>query len=388
MAEKCCTFFLLACLLLFGSSEAFATVQNTPSISIAHVESQTGNVVDVPVTADAFGNITIFECRIGFLTDVLEFQGIVNIYPGIANMLSNHINNTIMINWIGIPAVNIPNGTVLFKLRFHFCNELLTCALNGTESSIFLLENYAFITNESFQQIPLQLNHGSVFAPVPLRVLAVDQTGAGQVFVNGNPYTEPIIVDNDTGFVLQAIPAEGYLFQNWTNPDGMEVSDQPEYSFTMPDHHLFLTANFTEMPNEVYVLTFFLNNEFSDPVDDAVVVLNEIEHEPGHYVFEGLMPGQYNFVIAHPCYHNMQSVVTIVDSDINHDVEMQSIPGDANGDGVVNVLDIIAIGNYYANHQSYLNCFYNADVNQDGAVNVLDIIGIVNIVAGSTISND
>ncbi len=383
MAKKCCILIILASLLLFAGPEAFAAGYNTPAISIAHVETQVGNVVDVPVVAHSFGNITIFECRISFLTDVLEFQGIVNVYPGIANMLSNHINNTIMINWIGIPAVNIPNGTVLFKLRFHFCNELLSCALNDTGSPVYLLEDYAFITNESFQQFPLQLNHGSVYAPVPLRVLSIDQTGEGQVHVNGNHYTEPIIVNNDTDFVLHAIPSEGYFFENWTDTDGTEVSSQPEYSFTMPDHHVFLTANFAEMPNEVYVLTIIVVNEFSDAVNDAIVVLNGTEYEPGHYVFEGLMPGQYNFVIAHPCYHNMQNMIAIVDSDINHDVQMPAFPGDANGDGVVNVLDIIAIGNYYANHLSELACFYNADVNQDGAVNVLDIIGIVNIVAGS-----
>ncbi len=55
------------------------------------------------------------------------------------------------------------------------------------------------------------------------------------------------------------------------------------------------------------------------------------------------------------------------------------IPGDANCDGVVNVLDVIAIANYYAGDIPDLFCFDNADVNGDGIIDVLDIIGTIEI---------
>ncbi len=55
------------------------------------------------------------------------------------------------------------------------------------------------------------------------------------------------------------------------------------------------------------------------------------------------------------------------------------LPGDANCDGFVNVLDIIAIANYFAENEADPFCFENADVNGDGAINVMDIILTIEI---------
>lgn len=56
-----------------------------------------------------------------------------------------------------------------------------------------------------------------------------------------------------------------------------------------------------------------------------------------------------------------------------------TIPGDANCDGVVNVLDVIVLANYYAGDIPDLFCFDNADINGDGIINILDIIGTIEI---------
>ncbi len=55
------------------------------------------------------------------------------------------------------------------------------------------------------------------------------------------------------------------------------------------------------------------------------------------------------------------------------------LPGDANCDGVVDVLDVIAIAEYYIDHDPDPFCFENADVNADGIINILDLVGTVNI---------
>ncbi len=56
-----------------------------------------------------------------------------------------------------------------------------------------------------------------------------------------------------------------------------------------------------------------------------------------------------------------------------------SLPGDANIDGVVDVLDVITIMDYFLGNAPDPFCFENADVNQDGVIDVLDAIGTVNI---------
>ena len=48
--------------------------------------------------------------------------------------------------------------------------------------------------------------------------------------------------------------------------------------------------------------------------------------------------------------------------------------GDANGDGVLNVLDIVMIVNIILNSEYDLS----SDYNQDGVLNVLDVVGIMN----------
>lgn len=57
------------------------------------------------------------------------------------------------------------------------------------------------------------------------------------------------------------------------------------------------------------------------------------------------------------------------------------LPGDANCDGAVNVLDIITITHYFIGNNPHPFCFDNADVNMDGVINILDIVLIVEIIA-------
>ncbi|NLN96335.1 MAG: T9SS type A sorting domain-containing protein [Bacteroidales bacterium] len=68
--------------------------------------------------------------------------------------------------------------------------------------------------------------------------------------------------------------------------------------------------------------------------------------------------------------------------DINfHGEALPSVvPGDANCDGIVNILDAIAIVDFIAGNDPHPFCFENADVTEDGIINILDVIGTVNII--------
>ena len=57
--------------------------------------------------------------------------------------------------------------------------------------------------------------------------------------------------------------------------------------------------------------------------------------------------------------------------------------GDANLDGIINVLDIVIVVNYVLGVNEFNNSQFQAsDMNSDGTVNILDIISIVNIIIG------
>lgn len=57
-------------------------------------------------------------------------------------------------------------------------------------------------------------------------------------------------------------------------------------------------------------------------------------------------------------------------------------PGDANCNGIVDMLDLITIINYIMGQNPQPFCFDNADVTADGSINLSDFIGTVNIILG------
>ena len=60
----------------------------------------------------------------------------------------------------------------------------------------------------------------------------------------------------------------------------------------------------------------------------------------------------------------------------------ESIPGDVNGDGEVNVGDLVCVSNFMAGEAGDITK-EAADVNGDGEVNVGDMVTITNIMAGN-----
>jgi hypothetical protein len=61
--------------------------------------------------------------------------------------------------------------------------------------------------------------------------------------------------------------------------------------------------------------------------------------------------------------------------------DSQLLPGDVNGDAIVNILDIVMVANYSLGQAEFTEeQFEAADLNQDGIINILDIVNIINIV--------
>ncbi len=130
---------------------------------------------------------------------------------------------------------------------------------------------------------------------------------------------------------------------------------------------------------EAFTVTFDISDEWGVAIPDAIISFNGIENEPGDYVFGEMAPGTYNFSVFRECYLAGQAEITITNEDVQTGVILYSLPGDANGDGVVDVLDVTTIIQYFSNPDLYPFCFNNADVNGDGRVDVLDVISTVNI---------
>ena len=131
---------------------------------------------------------------------------------------------------------------------------------------------------------------------------------------------------------------------------------------------------------DTYNITFDITDEFGHPVDDAVITLGSMVNEPGEYEFIDVPQGTHNWEVSRLCYLTKEGTILIDNHmDIDLVLDIDHMPGDANGDGVVDMLDIILMANLWAGNEVDDICFHNADVDGNGVVNSLDIILTINI---------
>jgi len=95
-----------------------------------------------------------------------------------------------------------------------------------------------------------------------------------------------------------------------------------------------------------------------------------------------IQPGEYNFILTLTAnevdgigYEADFGFILLVEED------SQLLPGDVNGDNIVNILDIVIVANYTLGQAEFTeDQIQAADLNGDGTINILDIVQIINIV--------
>ncbi len=196
-----------------------------------------------------------------------------------------------------------------------------------------------------------------------------------QISTNGTNWSNlDTFTGNQTSWVLKTYPLTDYVGQPFVqlrfrftsdhiiNDEGMYIDD---FSITVEGAALH-TVEFDVFDND------------GGAIDGAVIIFDGTENEPGDYVFEDVEPGSHHYVIEHLCYTSVTGDVNVSGNKLV-EVILEGMPGDANGDGIVNVLDVISITTYFVDGEVDPFCVNNADVNNDGLVNVMDIIGTINL---------
>jgi hypothetical protein len=174
---------------------------------------------------------------------------------------------------------------------------------------------------------------------------------------------------------INATSHPGFQFVNWTNGDEI-FADDALHTFSMPANHLELTANFEA--SDTFFLSFEVSDENANELPDAIITLNGVEKDPGVYSFE-VEPGIYNYTVSNHCHAMFEGEAAVAETDLLVDVVLQNVPGDANGDEEINILDIISISNYFLGIDVDIFCFKNADLNGDNIINVIDIVGTIQL---------
>jgi hypothetical protein len=164
------------------------------------------------------------------------------------------------------------------------------------------------------------------------------------------------------------------VFLSWLDTDFEGVTDN-----IMPDIHCWgfdvTTRKYTDVFNVTYLSEGWLEafmgtaSYYAFSNNGSYVIPFVYQTMPGG---DPLNPVDFKYIAD----------FTITDAQFIYGPDDPGLPGDANGDGQINVLDVVTMVNYILGNSPEPFVFENADVNGDGMVNVLDVVATVNIILG------
>jgi hypothetical protein len=167
------------------------------------------------------------------------------------------------------------------------------------------------------------------------------------------------------------------VFLSWLDTDFEGVDDN-----IMPDIHAWAFDVNTRMYTDVYNVTYLSEGWLEAYMGTASYYV--LENENGYvvpFVYQTIPGGDP----ANPVDFKYIYDFTLTDADFTfgpHEPPQCGTPGDANGDGAVNVSDVVITISYILGNNPPGFNYNNADINGDGVINVSDVVGIVNIILG------
>ncbi len=189
-------------------------------------------------------------------------------------------------------------------------------------------------------------------------------------------------VDGPWVLVAENLPNNGRY--QWTVPDYASEDCHLRLTVTAGDEAVVeeMTVPFRilgEGGDGNYVVIFSISDLHGQEVTDAIITVNDITNPAGDYVFE-LGAGLHDYNIEKDCFLSKEGQLQVA-ADMLAELVLNHLSGDANGDGAVNVLDVVAMVSHFLELDAEPFCPDNADVNQDGTVDVLDVIMVVSLFA-------
>ena len=148
--------------------------------------------------------------------------------------------------------------------------------------------------------------------------------------------------------------------QNDNGTDAIQIAYNASYT------HDELTLSFKPVPNWV------------SPIYDS----QQLNYQE-QITYDVVVDGQFLTDESDICYmiinSNSSDPITIIPINVEYSEE-QAVTGDVNGDGILNILDVVQLVNIVLYGDEYNE---TADMNEDGILNVLDIVLLVNIILNS-----
>ena len=184
-----------------------------------------------------------------------------------------------------------------------------------------------------------------------VRIAFARDTDHFEIPVENSRFKFVVKVAGSASIDFTAIPGVGKVYLEWHKNDSLTTLGYNIYRYQMPT-------------DTTYTDTMRISSEL---VTDSTF-------------------NDYNVIHGQKYFY----LYTIVGTDLletDYSKSVFAIPfaaanGDANGDGMVNVLDITSVVAYMLNQEPQPFLFDAADINNDNLINVLDVVGIVNVITG------
>ena len=150
----------------------------------------------------------------------------------------------------------------------------------------------------------------------------------------------------------------------WNSPSGLDHV----YIYTLQN----ITPQSSGDPQSLGWITTIVEDAQSYESNGQIFATADINHPFGINTFEIETLGQYSYNIKyippHPIYLEQESST------------QPTVLGDINGDGIVDILDIVQFINHIMSEEDYDESF---DINQDGYIDVIDVVTLINIAVGN-----
>lgn len=182
------------------------------------------------------------------------------------------------------------------------------------------------------------------------------------------------VEENITAFQCDIYLPEGVTWKNTTDKRGNVVYDLPVFNEDRTDisyHTINPIAKNSDGSYKIIVYSMQKDNILE--TDGALLYLPL-------QISEEMESGEYNISVKNIVLTDIHTQQTLVDEVVSKLTIPSYEIGDANGDDMINVTDIVSIISYILGEADSNFIFDAADVNGDETINVTDIVGVIDII--------
>ncbi len=327
---------------------------------VEQVETFYMNLIDLlpagqNVTLDKFQGIgTIIDNDTAYLSindvTVLESEG-----PAVFTInLSKSVQNLFIV------GAATQNNTAIAPGDYITVNSILTFGGNNPLNrniSIPIVNDTIVEPTETFfvNLVNLQANGQNIFLDKVQGVGTIIDDDAATLSIND------VTVNESDGIAVFTVSLSKVVQNIFTVDYATE-----DHTATAPEDYLHKNGTFTfggSNPRTQNIPVTIVDDDIPEPTETFYINLFNLQTNQQGVLIE-----------------KEQGVGTILDDD---EELPEIIPGDANCDGTVNVLDVITIINRILELDPSPFCFQEADINEDGIIDILDAIGVINLILSS-----